>query len=462
MTSYTEKELFESVPVPRAVAALAVPTIISQIVAIIYNLADTFFIGQMGNPYMVAAVTLVYPWFNMLTAIGNLFGIGGSSVIARMLGAGRDCEVKFVSAFSVYGGTVFTLAFSLGTWFFREPLLEFLGASSENIRYSENYMFWVVVLGGIPTMLSMTMSHLIRSEGHAKAAGAGMMCGGILNIILDPLLIFAAGMGFTGAAVATALSNLASLVFLTGAYVKMRKHLALSLNPVYMGFRYMKPVLSVGAASAVTVSLASFSNIVIVKLAAAYGDIPVAAYGIVKKIDQFPLGICQGLYQGFMPLVGYNYASGDYRRMRAVSVFSWKTALIIGGTFAVCFLVTAPEIIQAFIRDAETERLGADFLRIACLAVPFTAVNALVIYTLQAMGKGALSGVLSVCRQGLLNIPVLIIMNMAVGLYGMIWTQLIIELIMIPATLGMYTVTWKKITGGNNKNESDPCKRKSS
>ena len=210
--------------------------------------------------------------------------------------------------------------------------------------------------------------------------------------------------------------------------------------------KFAGSVFSVGIASAMMTLLANASNMVIVKLASGYGDISVAAYGIVKKIDLFPLGICMGLCQGFMPLVGYNYAAKNYKRMRQVSVFSWKTALVIAACFVICFFGFAPWIMLTFIQEAQTSALGASFLRIACLAVPLTAVNALIIYTMQDMGKGGQAAFMTVCRQGLLNIPCLLLMNWIVGLYGMIWTQLIIEALMLPVTIGMYAVTWRKLT----------------
>src|SRR5699024_1511067 len=166
----SEKELFETIPVPRAVATLAIPTIISQVVTMIYNLADTFFVGQLGNPYMVAAVSLVSPWFNLLTALGNLFGLGGGSLISRMMGKQNHKDIRNVSAFSVWGGTAATLFFSLLTFLFRGPLLNFLGASPDTYSYAESYLNWVVVAGGIPTMLSLSLGHLLRSEGHARPA----------------------------------------------------------------------------------------------------------------------------------------------------------------------------------------------------------------------------------------------------------------------------------------------------
>ena len=202
-----------------------------------------------------------------------------------------------------------------------------------------------------------------------------------------------------------------------------------------------------GLASALATALGNASNMVMVHLASAYGDIPVAAYGIVKRIDQFPLNVSMGLCQGFMPLVGYNFASKDYQRMRKVSTFSWKAALVMSACFVACFAIFAPQILHLFIPEAETSALGASFLRIACLAVPLTSVNFLISYTLQAMGKGVQSATLTFSRQGLLNISLLVVMNLLFGLYGMIWTQLVVEVIMLPVSLGMYFHTFHKLRG---------------
>lgn len=339
MEKPSDTDLFAEMPVPRAVATLAVPTIISQVVTMIYNLADTFFIGQLGDPAMVAAVSLVSPWFNLLTALGNLFGLGGSSLISRMMGAQN-------------------LA--------RRPLLGFLGASPDTYAYAEDYLLWVVVLGGAPTMASLALGHLLRNEGHARQASAGMMFGGLLNVALDPLLIFGFHLEVAGAAIATAVSNAASVAFFAAQYARLGERTSVSLHPRDISFRFVRPIFSVGLASALATALGNASNMVMVHLASGYGDIPVAAYGIVKRIDQFPLNVSMGLCQGFMPLVGYTFAAKNYRRMRSVSVFSWAVALALSACFVACFAAFAPQILRLFIPEAETSALGARFS--ACTA----------------------------------------------------------------------------------------------
>ena len=456
MAELTEKELFEKVPVPRAVARLIVPTIISQIVTVIYNLADTFFIGQIGDPAMVAGATLVSPWFNPLTALSNLVGIGGISVMDKLLGRHEYDEVKKVSSFSFWAGALITALFCGLTFAFAQPLLSLLSIASTDteggaLGYAYTYMLWTVVIGGLPTALAMTLAHFLRGEGQAKKASAGMMSGGILNIGLDPLFMFAFRMGFVGAGIATALSNFISFLFLLGMFLYGRKTSTMSISPRWFSFRYTGKVLSVGLSAAFTTLLANVVFMIINILAYGYDDAAVSAYGIVKRLDQIPLGISLGLSQGVMPLIAYNYGSGDYARLKKVSVFSWILAAIMSAVCVVLFETLAPYIARLMLDDEKTVPLTTDFLRIACTAVPFTSVNALVMYFFQAMGKGTQATVLAVCRQGALNIPMLFLMNWLVGLYGMIWVQLIIELIMLPFMLGMYFYTMKKLGKGGTR-----------
>ena len=327
-------------------------------------------------------------------------------------------------------------------------MLSFLGASANTYDYAESYLFWVVVIGGVLTVVSLALGHLLRSEGHSRESSLGMMAGGILNVVLDPVFIFIFDLDVAGAAIATMLSNTISVLFFAAIYLKLGRKTAVSFIPKFFTFRFAKDVFSVGLASALATALGNMSNMTMVHLASSYGDVPVAAYGIVKRIDQLPLNVSMGLCQGFMPLVGYNYASGNYKRMKDISVFSWIAAMIMSACFVLLFEIFSPQILHLFIPEAETSALGSEFLRIACIAVPLTSINFLISYMLQAMGKGAQSAFLTSCRQGLLNIPLLIVMNILIGLFGMIWTQLAVEMIMLPVSLAIYFMTFRKLGKG--------------
>ena len=435
--------LFETMPVPKALATLAVPTIVSQLITMIYNLSDTYFIGKTNNPYQIAAASLAYVLVFVMTALSNLFGVGGGSLISRLLGGQKAEEAKGVCAFSFYGAIVISCLYSLGCYLWMDPLLRLLGASDSTIGYSAHYAFWVVVVGGIPSTLSMTMAHLLRSEGYASKASFGLGMGGILNIILDPVFMFLLlpqGQEVTGAGMATMLSNVISLCYFLGVFFHLRQHtvLSLSLHRLPGGMKYIAPVLSVGFPSALSSLLACISNMTANHLASGYGDIPVAAMGLVKKINMLPMNVGMGLCQGMLPLVAYNYAAKNYRRMKSVI----NCARLSGMGFAVLCIIAfelfSGPIVSLFIQEPETVALSAAFLGISSLATPFMISNFQMAYTLQAMGKGPQSLLLSSCRQGIIYIPLMFLMNGLFRLYGVVWAQLIADGLTLVISFAVY------------------------
>lgn len=223
MTDNAKTELFERMPIRKAALTLVVPTVISQLVMLVYNMADTWFIGQTGDPYQVAAVTVTYPIFMMMNAFANLFGIGGSSLVSRMLGGGEQEKTGSLAVFSLWAAGGVALVYSLFCLLFDGTLLNALGTDSGTFGYAKDYLFWTVVVGGLPTVLDLVLANIIRAQGEAKTAGFGMTLGGILNVLLDPIFIFLLKMGVSGAALATCLSNTASLIFLLCHTVRHRK-----------------------------------------------------------------------------------------------------------------------------------------------------------------------------------------------------------------------------------------------
>ena len=453
-----KQAIFETAPVPKAILTLAVPTIISQLITLAYNLADSFFVGRTGNPHMVAAVALVYPIFSMTTAFANLFGIGGGSLISRLLGARQEEQARKVCVFSFYGAIAASALFSLVIFLFLDPILYAVGASPDTIEYAREYMLWILVLGGVPTVLSAVQAHLVRNVGYARQASVGLGLGAVLNIILDPLFMFVIlpeGKEVIGAAVATMLSNLIATLYFIFLIVRIREKTVLSINPA-LGLperRNILSVLSVGLPSALTILFYDMTNVTLNALMSAYGDFQVAALGIVLKAERIPLNTGVGLCQGVMPLISYNYSAGSHDRMDSVIRTARVWGLIVAGASILFYELFAGPVIRVFMSvsagDAaaalETVAYGTFFLRLRCLASPFAFLCFHTTYTLQAMGKGVQSAALTFSRQGLVNIPLLIILNFIFGLYGMIWTQLVTELIMLPVSLGMYWSTFRKI-----------------
>ena len=442
--------LFETMPIGKALLTMAIPTIVSQLITMIYNLADTFFIGLTNDPYKVAAASVVSILFFILTALSNLFGVGGGSLMSRLLGEKREGDARRVGTFSVYGSLAIALLYSLICLIFTEPLARLLGASDNTIGYASSYLFWAVVVGAVPSTIGMTMSFLLRSAGYSKESGIGLAIGGIANIILDPLFMFVIlpkGNEVMGAALATMFSNVITLTYFLFIYYKLRGRTVLSVSPKYVRIdrRLIAGILVIGLPSALTGMLANISHIIRNNLTSGYGDIELAAYGIVQKADMLPLNIGMGLCQGMMPLVAYNYASKNYPRMKSFTKAAQISGMVIAGICIVVFELFAPNIIWLFIKDEATIAFGTDFIRIACLATPFMIANFQKIYCLQAMGKGKESLVLGIFRQGLFAIPIIFIMNRFLQLYGIVSAQLISDGITFIFSTLIYRSVYNKL-----------------
>ncbi len=440
-------EIFEKMPVRKALATLAIPTILSQLITMIYNLADTFYIGQTGNPFMVAGVSLSFPVFFLIIAIANLFGIGGGSLISRKLGAKRPDEAKRISSFSFWTGAVCAALYSLFIFFNMDSLLKLLGASANTIRYSKDYVTWVIVVGGVPTSIGALMGHFLRSEGFAKYSSVGIAFGGILNIILDPIFIFPLAMGVKGAAIATMISNTCAMLYYFIVLAKLGKRSVLSISPkLYrLPASDIKQVFFVGLPAALANLLASLSSMLFNKLASGYGDITIAAIGIARRTDMIPMSVGMGLTQGMLPLMAYNYAAKNYKRMEQVNKSGRYAAYVVSIACIVLFEIFPEQMVKIFIRDPETVRLGAMILRIECLGVPMMLTNFMTNTTFQAMGKGMHSFVLSVCRQGVIAIPLMFLMRSVFGLFGLIWTQPLSDFITMLISLTLYYSTIRKL-----------------
>lgn len=417
------EQLFRTVPVQRAVMALALPTVISQLITVIYNMADTFFIGQMGDPNQVAAATLAMPVFIFLTAFANLFGIGGASLISRSLGVDDRDRVRRCSSFCVWSALAVSALYGVAVILLRTPLVRLLGADHATGGYCASYIFWTVGIGAAPTVLNAVLGHLLRSEGYSRQASFGIAFGGILNIILDPIFIFLLDMQITGAAIATMLSNLAATAYFVLFIVRSQQVLTIQPSPRFYTLRHGIPmeVLSVGLPSSIMTLMSTLSNFTLNKIIASYCNEAVAGMGIAKKIDLMAFAIAQGMTQGALPLIGYNFSAGNRGRMLSAikAVLLDCLLLALAGT-ALMFFAAAP-ITRCFISDAATVEYGRIFLRIVALACPTTALNFLVITIFQATGKRIQPLVLSLLRKGGLDIPMMFAFNRLIGVQGIAW-----------------------------------------
>ncbi|RRF97268.1 MAG: MATE family efflux transporter [Lachnospiraceae bacterium] len=426
-TDGNNREIFEDMSIPKALATMAVPTIIGQMVVLIYNLADTFFIGRTGNPYMIGAASLVLPIFNLSNSISNFVGVGSGTLVSRLLGVHKDKDASKVSAFAFYLAIIVSAIFSLCIFIFMDPLLKALGSSSQTHVFARQYAFCVVVLGGIPTITQLTLAQLLRAVGCSKQAGFGMSMGGILNVFLDPLFMFVIlpeGNEVLGAGIATMLSNTAALIYFIITVAHYSHTTVLRLSPHGLPNKeQIKGIISVGAPACLSNFLFDLSQMMINRLMSGYGDIALAAIGIELKAERLPLNAGIGIAQAMLPIAAYNHSSGNYKRMRGIINFSRFVGIVIGIGSVVLYEICAKQIIGIFINEPQTISYGTSFIRIRCLATTFMFISFHYVYVFQAMGCGGRALFCAVMRQLFFNIPFMLIFNPIFGMYGLVWAE---------------------------------------
>ena len=427
-------ELFENMPIPKAVAQLSVPMIIGSLVSIIYNLADTFFVGMLNDPIQNAGVTLAAPVMLAFNAVNNLFGVGASSMMSRAMGR-RDYEtVHKSSAFAFWSAVFSGVLFSLACTIFKTPLIGLLGADASTWNSTYDYMFWTVNLGAVPAILNVVMGYLVRSEGASLHASIGTMSGCILNIILDPFFILPWGlnMGAAGAGMATFISNcFACVYFLILLYAK-RKTTLVCINPKKFTFdsAIVGGIFAVGIPACIQNLLNVVGMTILNNKMAFYGADPVAAMGIVQKINMIPLQVVLGASQGIMPLVSYNYASRNYKRMKEAYFFAIKIALAFCLAVAVGYYIGAGAITGLFIDTQSVIEIGTRLLRGFCLGMPFLCLDFITVGVFQAVGMGKYALFFAIARKILLEIPAIFVLDKLFPLYGLAYTQLAAEFVL--------------------------------
>ena len=430
----SKTELFESMPIPKAVVTLSVPSVISSLVMVIYSLADTFFVGMMNDPVQNAAVTLAAPLLLAFNAVNNLFGIGSSSMMSRALGRKDYDTVYRSSAFGFYASLICSLLFSLLYGVLQSPILVMLGANAETMQATADYLFWTVLLGSAPSILNVVLAYLVRAEGSSLHASIGTMCGCLLNIVLDPIFILPWGLnlGAAGAGCATCLSNtVACLYFFVLLFVKRGKtYVCIKPSMFRPSKQIVKGVCGVGIPASIQNLLNVTGMTILNNFTSAYGSDPVAAMGIAQRVNMVPFQIAMGFSQGIMPLISYNYTSGNIKRMKKTFMFTAKISLGFILAVMLTFVVAAEPIISMFMKNESIVAYGAAFQRGFCFALPFLCIDFLALGVFQSCGMGMKSFIFAVVRKIVLEIPALFVLNWLFPLYGLAYAQFVAELIL--------------------------------
>ncbi len=400
--------IFRDAPVPKAVFSNIIPSVISMIMVLFYNLADTIFIGQTEDALMVTAVSLATPVFLLFMAIGMLFGIGGTSFISRRLGEGDYHTAKRTSSFCFWGGISIGILSLVGILLFAEPVARAVGASDDSLEYTKQYL--TIVAFGIPFLiLSNAFSNIIRAEGHPKTAMTGMILGNLMNIILDPIMILGFGWDVAGAAIATVLGNVISAAFYIIHLCSSRSMLSIKPKHFTMARKISMGVFAIGIPAALNSILMSTSNIVINKVMADYGDMAVAGLGVAMKVNTITVMLLIGIGTGVQPLLGFCFGARLRKRYLSILKFTLIVASITSIVMTVvCFTFAGP-LVRFILKEPEAYAYGFEFSRVYILSGPVIGLLFVMINAIQSTGATIPSLILSLSRQGIIYYPMLFI-----------------------------------------------------
>ena len=435
---------FDLMPVSIAVAKNVGPAIVSMLMVLVYNLADTFFIGLTGDDMLVAAVSLAHHVYMLFMTFGTLFGIGGTSVISRAFGAGRYRYAKRVSSFCMWSSVAVGIVIPIISHIFMGDLLSLLGASADTWKPTKDYLS-IVLLGGPFLMMASCFSGILRSEGQATKAMMGMLIGNITNIVLDPILILWVGWGIKGAAIATVIGNVAGATCYLAYFLKSGSRLSIDPRHFTTGKKVATNVLAIGLPSAIGPLFMSLSQMTMNRLMAGFDDLAIAAAGVAAKSIMIIYMVSIGFSQGTMPLLGYCVGAGNWARYKEILKFSVisSTAICIAMT-GLCY-VANDQIIGAFLTEEQSFEYGTRFAKILLSTAFLSGAFFSMISAIQAIGDSIPALILNISRQGIIYIPALFILRWLLGAYGLIWAQPVSDVLSLTLATMLHAHAFKKL-----------------
>ena len=430
-------EIFESSSAGKAVLQNALPAMAAMLMVLIYNLADTFFIGQTHDALQVAAVSLATPVFLLFMAVGTIFGIGGTSVISRAMGEGREEYAKKVSSFCMWSCVVVGVAMSAVFLLFMDKILMLVGASSETWEYAKTYLM-IVSFSGPFVLIANCYSNVVRAEGQSGKAMMGQLLGNLLNVILDPIMILGFGWNITGAAIATVIGNVASAGYYIVYLLRGKSMLSISLKDFTVKDKVASGVLTIGIPAALGSLLMSVSNILMNSQMTRYGDMALAGVGVAMKVTMMTGMVCIGLGQGVQPLLGYCVGAKKWERYRGVFRFSMIFAFVLSTALATICYLFLPQIVSAFLTDAAAFDYGVAFSKILLCTSFLFGVFYVMINALQACGAATESLIVNISRQGLIYIPAMFLLGALFHENGLIWAQPVADVLSLALAAVLY------------------------
>ena len=430
-------DVFENMPVRTAVFENALPAMAAMLMVLVYNLADTFFIGQTHNDILVAAVSLATPVFLLFMAVGTIFGIGGTSVISRAMGEGRKEYAKKVCSFCMWGCVVIGIIMAVLLLAFMDQLLPLIGARADTFEYAKTYLI-IVCFSGPFVLIANCYSNVIRAEGQSGKAMMGQLLGNLLNVILDPIMILVFGWNIAGAAIATVIGNVVGAGYYLLYFIRGKSSLSIRIKDFTIKDKVASEVFAIGIPAALGSLLMSVSSILMNGQMAQYGDMAVAGVGVAMKVTMMTGMVCIGLGQGIQPLLGYCVGAKKWDRYKDVLRFSLLFAFVLSVALtAVCYIFTG-QIVSAFLTDAAAFDYGVSFSRILLCTSFLFGVFYVLINALQASGAASESLIVNISRQGLIYIPAMFLLGALFQEIGLIWAQPVADVLSLILAIILY------------------------
>lgn len=415
-------KLFENTSIKRAYFILALPVVMSMAVTIIYNMVDTFFVAKTGNPNLVAGVSQGAPIFTLMIAIGDIFGLGGSSVISRLFGERRDKTARYVSGYCFYASIVRGLVVTALMFIFQTPVLHMLGASPATWKYAREY--YLVIAGGATFIIfGLSPNNILRIEGLATQAMIASITGTGINVILNPIFIFNCGLGAAGSALATVVSNVIADVLIVYYLRTKSKKLTTSIHETRISGKLQREIYAIGIPASVTNIMVTFATALTNRYLITYGANSVAAMGIAMKVNTVIVMVMVGFAFGAQPLIGYTYGARDERRFKETLWFDLSVVAGLAIVLTVLMMILAPQIIRLFMRDPEIVREGTGMLRWLASSTTIAGIIMVLTTTFQSMGKATPAFWLSFSRQGLIFAVAIVVLSHFFGYTGVLAAQ---------------------------------------
>ena len=431
-------------PVSRLIISLAVPTVITMLVTSFYNMADTFFVSQIGTSAS-AAVGVVFSLMAIFQAVGFTLGMGSASIISRLLGvhdvkkASETVTIAFCAAF------LFGLLISVFGTACLDDLMRLLGATPSVLPYARNYARFILL--GTPFICSsFVLNNVLRAEGKSAKAMIALISGGFINIALDPVFIFALKLETAGAAIATVISQIIAFFLLLQFYLRKKTLCRISLKYLKPDFKQLALVIMTGLPSLFRQGLASVSTIMLNRAAAVYGDAALAGMSIVMRLIQVVASVMIGIGQGFTPVSGYNYGAKKYERVKGAYFFTVKAGFLCLAVCASGLFAFAPEIIRLFRDDVDVIKIGAAALRFQAAGLPFHSFIIATNMLMQSTGRIKSASLLSCMRQGIYFLPLVIVLPLLFGLLGVEMSQAISDFLSFLTAIPFIIIFFRSIS----------------